>query len=572
MSQILLPSAPEFRQLPPPAIRSLRASVLDGAFAQLMASLTSGFLLTGFAVELGMREAQIGLLAALPAFGNLSQLLGPALVARWGSRKAMAVRLAAAARLLWLVMLFLPFVSLPAAVLFLGAIALNSLLGALSGVAWMAWMAEVVPEQVRGRFFGHRNMVAGLVGMVGAWSGGQFIDYWRARLVPAAAGWPTAVATLVTRPGAEFSVVYAVALGAGLASLAFLSRVAEPSAAAGAAAMPEGPDGVARAEVSAMAEPAVGSPGAVLATVFSDPPFRKLLTFGVVWAFAVGIGGPFIDLYQVRNLGLPFGVLALLGVVNGLFNILGMRIWGEFSDRWGTLPALAISSAGAAVLPLLWVFATPGAWGILWPANALSGLSWAGVGLVSSTLLMKMAPREKSAAYFGTYAALTGLAGAVAPAVGGYLGSLLSSARLTFGGRELEGLQILFLITAVARMLSLALLRGVRPPREPSPEQLLEALQSARIRVVQPAVLAAGQWAQYGMATAENLSAAVSRGSLAMEAQVESLVQLGERMVARADRAWSRWVERSERLCARWINGVFDRMEQALARLRRWWE
>lgn len=558
MEALILPDAPEIRTLPRAARRNMKASILDGAFAQLMASLTSGFLLTGFAVALGAREAQIGLLAAMPALGNLGQLAGPAVIRRLGSRKRTAVALAGAARALWAVVLLLPLLPVPGVPWLLVSVGLSSVLAALSGVAWMAWMADMIPEAVRGRFFGHRNMVATLLGMLAAWLGGRFVDAWRrGALEGLIEALPSPLAAALSRPGAEFSILYVVALVAGGLSLYFLRAIDEPPAQAG---------GDRPGPAHSLAD--ASNP---LAVALRDDAFRRLVAFGVAWNFAVGIGGPFIDLYMVRTLQVPFGVLALFGVINGLFTVLGMRVWGSFSDRWGTLPALALSSTGAAVLPLLWTLATASGWGILWAANALSGFAWAGVGLVSSTLLMKMAPCSHNTAYFATYTALTGLAGAVAPAIGGVVGAILAGRRLQVGAMGLQGLQILFLLTAAARLAALGLLKGVRPPGERSPEELLEALAEARMRLAQP-VLAAGQWAQYGMATAENLSAALARGSLAMEARLEAALRAGEQWIGRADTAWSRWVDRAEATSGRIINAAFDRIEAVIARMRRWWQ
>ena len=560
MEALILPKAPEIRTLSPAARKSLKASVLDGAFAQLMASLTTGFLLTGFAVALGAREAQVGLLAAMPALGNLGQLAGPAVIGWLGSRKRTAVALAGAARALWVVVTMLPFLPVPAVTWLLVAVGLSSVLAALSGVAWMAWMADMVPEEVRGRFFGHRNMIATLVGMLAAWLGGRFVDAWRKGGVTVPEGvLPAPLAAALSRPGAEFSVLYLVAVIAGGLSLYFLQSIDEPP-----------PHGTLASDDSRAGRPRARGVFGPLAVALRDDAFRRLVVFGMAWNFAVGIGGPFIDLYTVRTLELPFGVLALFGVVNGLFTMAGMRVWGDFTDRWGTLPALALSSAGAAALPLLWALATPSDWGVLWGANALSGFAWAGVGLGSSTLLMKMAPPSHNTAYFATYTALTGLAGAVAPTLGGVLAAALAERHLELGALRLQGLQILFLLTAAARLAALGLLKGIRPPRERSPHEMLEALAEARMRLVQP-ILAAGQWAQYGMATAENLSAALARGSLAMEARLEAALRAGEEWLDRADTAWSRWVDRAEARTGRLVDAAFDRIDAILVRLRRWW-
>jgi hypothetical protein len=44
----------------------------------------------------------------------------------------------------------------------------------MSGVAWLSWMSGLVPEEIRGRFFGLRNSVLGLVTITVALAGGWF--------------------------------------------------------------------------------------------------------------------------------------------------------------------------------------------------------------------------------------------------------------------------------------------------------------------------------------------------------------------------------------------------------------
>lgn len=57
--------------------QALRISILDGALATAGASLAGGIFLVGFALQvLNANAFQIGILAALPTFANLLQMVG----------------------------------------------------------------------------------------------------------------------------------------------------------------------------------------------------------------------------------------------------------------------------------------------------------------------------------------------------------------------------------------------------------------------------------------------------------------------------------------------------------------
>ncbi|WP_244922472.1 MFS transporter, partial [Thermus scotoductus] len=94
---------------------------------------------------------------------------------------------------------------IPTLLLFAG---LSQLLAAPVGVVWLSWMADLVPEERRGRYFGLRNALLGLVGTLGNLLGGAVAD----RLPP-----PTG-----------YQAVLLLGVGLGLLSVLLLRAQAEP--------------------------------------------------------------------------------------------------------------------------------------------------------------------------------------------------------------------------------------------------------------------------------------------------------------------------------------------------------
>jgi hypothetical protein len=68
--------------------KDLKYSMIDGALSSIMDSLVGGMFLTGFALKvLKAQPQQIGVLAALPMFANLVQILGSYIIEKTGRKK-----------------------------------------------------------------------------------------------------------------------------------------------------------------------------------------------------------------------------------------------------------------------------------------------------------------------------------------------------------------------------------------------------------------------------------------------------------------------------------------------------
>lgn len=489
-------SANRFPRLPATLQADLSLSVWEGALNTVFATVIGGAFLVGFALELGATKTQIGLLAALPPLLNLVQILGSYFVTKVGSSKRVCVISAALYRLVWLCIALMPFVilkapmALGAVAVLIASITVASLFASLSGVAWMTWITEMVPESVRGRFFGYRNMVASGVGMVASLAAAKFIDKWQL--------------THTTSSGRlmGFSILFGVGLAFGIWGFLGLRRISDVS-------LP-----VNNGETSFWQD---------LKRPLQDEGFRRWILFSTVWGFAVGVGSPFFNVYLLEDLNMQFSLIAILGLVSGITNTLGMHLWGNLIDSIGSKPLLAICSVGGGLIPLMWVLATPANWSILWVAHLLNGLAWSGIGLASSQLLMSTAPREGASMYFAIFAAITGIAGTISPLIGGALAGVFTSITLEVGKIGLSGLQILFLVTGTLRLLSLTLLKPVPSAKDMSIGEVTAKLKSLLpLQGPRSQQLAAG-----GLQAIENTFFYIAEGALQSERHIQALMERG---------------------------------------------
>jgi hypothetical protein len=380
-------------------------------------AFTGGIVLTAWALQLGATPFVIGILGALPLAAQVfhlpsafvTQLLGP---------RPVAIAAVGASRLVWLPLVALPFVSLPAGVelwLFLAVVAASAVLGVFGNNAWVAWMGDLVPGPIRGRFFSRRTIYITVAGTVASLGAGVALD---------------AVTPLGLKP-AMLGGLAAVACVAGILSIWLLVRQAEPDPAHERQ----------RPDLRALARAAL------------DPRTRPWLRYLLCWNAAVALSASFFSYHMLANLGLGFGLVALHGVAVAAVRIATAPLWGRAVDRLGARPVLVLCSFGIAAVPALWLFVTPQ---FLWPLAveaAVAGALWAAHGIASMDLTLTSASANRRPYYVAVFGATSGLGFGAASVLAGLVAVGLP-ARFDAFGMPWTPIHVLFLASAVARALA----------------------------------------------------------------------------------------------------------------------
>lgn len=414
-------------RLPREALARARSlSIIEGSFARAYMACTSGTVLTGFALWLGASPLVIGLLASIPAFAGLAQLAAPYFTDRQGQRKRLVVATVAIQRLMWLAVAALPFLGAPVgAIMFLlvALVSLSSLFGSLASVPWLSWMGDLVPREIRGRYFGSRNLVLGAVALILGPALGQFLDLFKNLPAPA--------------NGYGFLLSFGIGIAAGLISLDLLRRMVEPP----------------------MERSAAGSLLDQLRLPWQNRSFRRLIVFRGYYIFVVNLAGPFFVLYYLQELGLSFGVVYILGALGALASLVSLRWWGHLCDTWGTRRVLLVSTVGKGLFPLLYIGAgltAPGSpttltWIVLILVEMFN-IAESGLELAANNLQLNIAPRQHNTAYLATYAAVFSLCSAISPLIGGALLSQPALLQVAAGPVSLSSFQTLFVISGLLRL------------------------------------------------------------------------------------------------------------------------
>jgi MFS family permease len=409
----------------------MRISIIEGAFATVHIGLTGGAFLTGYALMLGAGDVSLGVLAAIPFAAQVFQLASAYLTARTGKLKTFAVWGGLLGRFTWIfaiVLPFLPFAPGPLRIYaFLLFFVISSAFLLMTYNAWAVWMSDLIPERLRGRYFGIRNVIVITANLVVTVAGGRTLDGFKARGAQAEG----------------FAFIFAVAVAAAAVAAILLSR--QPTTASSPPP--------AEAFWRRVAEP------------FRDANFRRVLRFFAAWHFSWAIPLAFWNVYMLTYLKMSYFQVALFGGITSLTGAVGHRLWGAIGDRAGNKPVLAICAAAVGFLPLLWLTTRPEFVYPVWAVAVWAGISWAGLNLVAFTMPLALSPRPSRTYYIAAFGVVTGVATFVASTLGGLIARVASGYEWVIGGVVFTNYHLLFVLSSVGRFASILLLKPLREPR-----------------------------------------------------------------------------------------------------------
>jgi len=410
--------------------RTLFLSYFEGAAVAVHNSYTIGLYPIAFALLLGASDFQIGILGAFSFLATLFGFLSAYLVESTGQRKPTTVWTGFLSRSIWILAPLIPLAAMGSAGkawMFVFLVGISSAANAMSGNAWLAWFIDLVPDEIRGRYFGKRSGILSAIGLAGTLGAGLLLDHFR-------------------KAGAEYhgyTVLFVLAFFLALVSLTlffFHYEGRRPLA-----------KGFRRA-------------GAALRKPLENKEYRVFLIYFVVWALVNGLSSPFWGAHMFKNLGMTYIQVSFYTAVAGVCVLFFHLLWGWIIDRVGARAVLKFCSLGVVLTPLLWPFAARTNLVPIWIDAALSGTFWPGVNLAALYLLMEYRGEPGDSAV-ALYSFSTGLAAFLTSLAGSWLAVALANLHFQNYGILINNFTTLFVLTSALRLIVLAFMPHFAEPR-----------------------------------------------------------------------------------------------------------
>lgn len=378
-------------------------------------AFNAGFLIA-FGLALGASNTIIGILGAIPHFATLLLEMPGARLVEYFSRKSISVTCSTISYLLWAGILAIPYAFTAKPVLALTIIYfLSQAFWALRHPAKVSWLADLIPEQYRGQFWGVRSMLFSLASMLATLVAGTYLDIFpEGNLV-------------------GFATLFGAGMIFGLTASWVLTRVEEP-------------------------EYQDHEHHHIREFFTLKGEFKTFCFIMVFFNFAWMFASPFFTVYMLDDLALNYTTFVIVGAVAKICRILAQPHFGMISDKYGDKPVAAMCIIGTALVPLAYMLITKQTTWFIIPANMLAGIAWAGTDLAVWNLLLDLTQKEKRALQVAEYKLYTSIPLIIGPILGGLVADNLRA-------WALGGIPLVFAIGFVLRFVSGILLLRLKEPR-----------------------------------------------------------------------------------------------------------
>ena len=384
------------RQVEPYARRNMTISIVEGLFdAVAMGMIPLTTVVTYFISDYVNNSFLLGLLPTLQSVCNaLVQILLRSRLNGIARFKRLCNLGTALSRVSWLILsILILFFSrmepLGFVCVFYGIYCFNGLCQGITSSTYTQMMNKVIPNRVKGRFFGVRGAFTSAAGIVGAQIGGAII---------AANG-----------DVRRFGVLFGIAFVLDMISVALQGAMVEPALRVRTA----------QDEGGREARPSFFSDAKRL--IRAD----KNLARYVAAMFLITIGMSFFNFQTAQSkdaLGLTGGQLGIVTTILYVSQTAGNLLWGWFADRQGYRPSLLIGQAGF-VLYLVLAFLARDAW-LTYIMTAIYGLANAANALGSRNMVFHLCPYEERVGYYSLINMALTISAAVASMITGALPGL----------------------------------------------------------------------------------------------------------------------------------------------------
>jgi MFS family permease len=419
-----------------------------GAYGAPGSILLTLFLLEGLRAD----KWQIGLVLTMTYLGPTFEPVGAYLVERFGRRRPLFLAGFLVNRLPFFVFALIPLLGPPETCRGLGlglvfAVVAVTRVGAhLATPAWWTWVADLVPERRRARFFGCRTQSASavtaasmVVGLTLLHLGGGLTN---ARLV---------------------SALFAAGALFGLIDILLYLGVPEPPFKAIGNSQ----------KLKEVCSSGLFSFLREFRAPFRESTFRRLILGMGLWSFSANLVLPFVPVYQCgemlagRHLGLGISFLSLAGlsVLASLATMLTSRKWADWAPRLGTR-SLVLLGSGYLFVNLAYGFIGPVSMALLIPVVLVGGVLIGAWTVSTNQLLLAVAPRTNRSYYVSAYNFTNGWLMAGGPLLGGLLADHLPVLGWVLpGGLPCCYFHLLLILASAGGVGALIILAGLSPWR-----------------------------------------------------------------------------------------------------------
>ncbi|NSW90396.1 MAG: MFS transporter [Firmicutes bacterium] len=387
--------------------------ILQAIVGSIFMVLTGGVVLSGFAVYLGASDETVGYIPLISSISGIFLVFSGLFLERFKNIKKLVICLNSIAKPLLVSIILVPLLipeKLKVLVLFIILI-IGYSINMLMSLAINSWFVNVIPLNIRGRYFAIRQVFAVII----------------SALVPLISG---IILDITGKSYKGFAILYATALVFIIAENIAFWNIEDSYI--------ENSD---REKFN-------------IADVFRMPLKNKEFmgfTYKMIFFYMVlYISASFSQVYMIRYLRLSYTFISTMSTINALIQIFILPWWGKICDQRGNEFALRISIWFFAGDIAMWALVSRSSMFVFIPMAYIFGaFSNSGFAVANFNRKYSVIPEKCRTFYDGFYTTAIGLTLLIAPFIGGRIKSFLAGASFVQGNIDFGEFRILYALSVL---------------------------------------------------------------------------------------------------------------------------
>jgi len=385
--------------------KDLKYSIMEGTANSVKVGFGEHYL-NLFAIKaLGATNLQVGLLKSLPQLtGSFSQLFSSAITEVLKNRKKLITAGAFLQALMWipiLSVLLIPHEGVWFLILF---VTLYQVFGSIIVPAWSSWMGDIVPDRIKGKYFGRRNKIVGFSSFTSMVLAGLLLQLFSK-----------------FNQFYGFILIFSIAMLGRLISWYYLSKMSESEYI------------VPKESKFSFIE---------FVRKVGKTNYGKFVIYLTLMSFSVQIASPYFAVYMLNDLKFDYLTYMIVTGASAISSFLFISLWGKYTDIFGNKKVLTLTGLLVPFVPILWLVSKNVTYLVL--VQIFSGFAWSGFHLSSFNFVFDTVSPPKRVRCVSYYNVLNGIAVFFGAMVGGFL--------IRFGTMFWSPVYIVFIVSGILRL------------------------------------------------------------------------------------------------------------------------
>jgi MFS family permease len=358
-------------------------SIKNGIAGTIVLNVTNNYFSLFAIGVLGASNYQVSLINSLPQFiGMIAMIICSIIMGRLEEKKKFTAYSIIFTRIFLLFIFFIIYIpDKYQSWVFVLLIGFMNFPGSFFNLSWQSFIGDLIPEHRRSGFFGERNKILTIVGMISTILFGLLLQQFDK-----------------TNPF-PYQLLFIIAFVSGLVEVFYLTK---------------------HIEVKKGSKINLESKRKIIDwKALKDKPFVNFIICGLFFNFAWQMAWPLFNIYQIKDAHANGMWISLFVVANQIGQIISFKWWARMADKFSNARMMVLVSLGMASTPILSILSTNLIY--ITFVNATSGLFVSGTVLILFNQLLEVTRDENRSSYIANYNVLLAIVGFVAPQVGVFL-------------------------------------------------------------------------------------------------------------------------------------------------------